>query len=171
MHLHNSSFLRPSPISSLSCRQLSESRWDVEELLLGHSFLPQRGVHALLRRLRHQAVCSWWTALFGSAWELRRPVELASVSSIALSLHPQPSPPSSSLLTSVFGIPLAHLCFALTWTQEHDLAPHSITALNIVIVYVKVCVHSPFLLQLFLCSFHLSYSVVVLVFLWKCKNN
>lgn len=89
---------------------LSESRWDVEKLLFWHSFLPQRGVHPLLWRFWHQAVCSRWTALFRPARQLRRTVELVSSFPPLLyhyvlvqiftsqSLHPSSS---SSLVTSL----------------------------------------------------------------------
>lgn len=65
----------------------------MEELLLRHSFLPQRGVHPLLRRFRHQAVCGRWTSLFWPARQLCRTVELAS-----------PSPPSLNhyILVQIF---------------------------------------------------------------------
>lgn len=80
INCHFKIFLLFSPIPSLSLSDsstlLSESRWDVEELLFRHSFLPQRGVHPLLWRFWHQAVCSRWTALFWPAWQLRRTVEL-----------------------------------------------------------------------------------------------
>lgn len=104
----------------------------MEELLLRHSFLPQRGVHPLLRRLWHQAVCSRWTALLRPARQLRRTVELASSPHPSLchyilvqnqSLHPSSSSSPLTLLSlvSLLLIELS-LCFAHTWTQEHDLA-------------------------------------------------
>lgn len=107
---------------------LSESRWDVEELLLRHSFLPQCSVHPLLWRLWHQAVCSRWTALFWPARQLRRIVELASSSPpslchyIFVQTFTHPVPPSLfNFQPSLFSVYLLSPCFAHTWTQEHDI--------------------------------------------------
>lgn len=58
----------------------SESWRDVEELLLGHSFFPQRGVHPLLRRLRHQAVRGRRSTLLRTARQLRWTLELVASS-------------------------------------------------------------------------------------------
>lgn len=165
------------PFFSLTAAPLSESWWDVEELLLRHSFLPQRGVHPLLRRLRHQAVCSRWTTLLWPAWQLRRTVELASPSPPLhcfitttpssrflhnQTLHPSPS---SSLLTSLS-------CIVTLFCSHVDSGawscPHRITALNIVVVYVCVhhhSIHSPPILPL-----HLSSTATQFFFIWKCTN-
>lgn len=150
------------PFFSLTAAPLSESWWDVEELLLRHSFLPQRGVHPLLRRLRHQAVCSRWTTLLWPAWQLRRTVELASPSprSIALSLlHPRPdfciTRPSIPLPLQVCWphCLVLSLYFAHTWTQEHDLAP-TVSRLWILLLCMFVStITVSTLLQFFLCTF------------------
>lgn len=106
---------------------LSESRWDVEELLLRHSFLPQCSVHPLLWRLWYQAVCSRWTALFRPARQLRRIVELASSPPslchyIFIQIFTHPVPPSLfNFQPSLFSVYLLSPCFAHTWTQEHDI--------------------------------------------------
>lgn len=76
-------FSQPALTSAL----VSESRRDVEELLLRCSFLPQRGLHALLRQLWHQVVCGGRASVFRPARQLRRAVELASCFS-SISLHP-----------------------------------------------------------------------------------
>lgn len=82
-------FLPSSPQPALTCALVSESRRDVEELLLRCPFLPQRGLHALLRQLRHQAVRGGRAAVFRPARQLRRAVELASRSSFIF-VHPLP---------------------------------------------------------------------------------
>lgn len=118
-------FFQPILISA----SISESRRDVEELLLGCSFLPQRSLHTLLRRLRHQAICGRWAALFRPAWQLRRAVELVSPFS---SIFVHPVPPSSSGLgdAAVLWIPPAHLTVtilctrglrSMIWTPPHQL--------------------------------------------------
>lgn len=55
----------------------------MEELLFRHSFLPQRGVHPLLRRVRHQALRGGRPAVLRPARQLRRPVELVDLLSLA----------------------------------------------------------------------------------------
>lgn len=170
--------LLPSPTLCLSAL-FSESRWNVEELLLRHSFLPQRGVHPLLWRLRHQAVCSRWTTLFRPARQLRRIVELASSSPslphyILVQIFRLPVPPARSLFKFisiiVFGIPLDHWIVTLFCStcglRSMIFFPHRITAFNIVVVCICVPHHtilSPPLIhlhlppQLFITSFSFLY--------------
>lgn len=74
---------------ALTCALVSESRRDVEELLLRCPFLPQRGLHALLRQLWHQVVRGGRAAMFRPARQLRRAVELASRFSFIF-VHPLP---------------------------------------------------------------------------------
>lgn len=84
---------RSQPV--LTSALVSESRWDVEELLLRCSFLPKRGLHALLRQLWHQAVRGGRAAMFRPARQLRRAVELAS----PFSPHLCPSAPSILIMS------------------------------------------------------------------------
>lgn len=169
------------PSASASGLQLSESRWDVEELLLRYPFIPQCSVHPLLWRLWHQAVCRRRTPLFWPARQLRRTVELAfSVSSIAQTPHPNPG----FLLTSPsVPLPLSVSTRHCLWYPSFSLICHSVLLTRglrsmifpttvsqlskIVVVYVCVHHHSPHSLWVFLCSFHYNYSVFVI---WKCTN-
>lgn len=108
----------------------------MEELLFRHSFLPQRGVHPLLWRVRHQALRSGRAAVLRPARQLRRTVELVSS-------FPPPSSLFHFVLVQIFFFfnsetlhPSSSSCpvtspslvyysssFAHTWTQEHDLDP------------------------------------------------
>lgn len=150
---------------------LSESRWDVEELLLRHSFLPQCSVHPLLWRLWHQAVCSRWTALFWPARQLRRIVELASSSPPSLCHYifvqtfysSSPSIPLQLPTFSVFGVPFVTLfCSHLDSGAWYFL--HFITAFSIIVVYIcppfhrSFSLNNSFALQLLFFLFVICYS-------------